>query len=525
MDNNNHLVWVDRYYNNSPLYPDHRTVLVYKLCVEAELFNAPDQESHAIWGNYLYPGRDYLLLTKHEFELLGFECSDPAAVELYLPLQFLVDFQRDQYNWDTGLKWKFPNGNIGYSMVGRSQQGHTLVAVSVQHPNTAPNRNAVQAIIEDRMCNWHNLDDPKICFRSVDKDVTLIIRPLEQNGVTADQVVNAFARVKSQMGCKTKYVCLQTKDDKILTNHCTLLSTSPFGFYETYISTNEIPTEIEKDRPFPQEDARKFLMERAEWPFTKALNTDYDPASIHEVNFEGFLKQVRYYAQQAAPIDPDKIEASAGKRGEAQSQQAAMGGLSATDLANEFNWNADPPQGLSKAEWLHIVAFSFGAMGSVGKFHLSQLSLNLIFGTAECNSVMLRYEGIWQVLYQYEAELRALSPEHHQTKPHGFIQPTVNNGLQVKPLNCPNAHPWLFDDIKLARELSEIFPWLCFALKYRINIDFSLLLQKDSEFSQTLDFFPFTRPFFTRGEALADRFLLDELFYERATYLHEKYHQ
>lgn len=53
-------------------------------------------------------------------------------------------------------------------------------------------------------------------------------------------------------------------------------------------------------------------------------------------------------------------------------------------------------------------------------------------------------------------------------------------------------------------------------------MDGSLVFGTLNTLEQVVDFFPFTRPFFTRAEALVDRFLLDELYYKRRTAIKEE---
>lgn len=53
-------------------------------------------------------------------------------------------------------------------------------------------------------------------------------------------------------------------------------------------------------------------------------------------------------------------------------------------------------------------------------------------------------------------------------------------------------------------------------------MDECLVFSKANTFYQVVDFFPFTRPFFTKAEALVDRFLLDELYYKRRTAIKEE---
>ncbi|PTB53233.1 hypothetical protein M431DRAFT_6792 [Trichoderma harzianum CBS 226.95] len=449
--------WAKEYYDGSLLYPDHRTVLVHKLVnpTLAESFIFSTEAWHAQWKGYLNPKGSYVLFEKGDLNQLGFSCSDPNS-DLFLPLQFLVDLSNKQYDWNTGYKPKDSNNNDLYGII-----------------------------------------DTANSFRSVDpkNGLTLLINPVgAQNGITNGQVVNAFKRVTTQMMFNTTYI-YEPEAGKTFADY-TLLWTSPFSLYETWIRTDEILSNIEEDRPFPQGSVSvgTTLTEWAKGVYKVAQKTPSDPVAQIGLTYEQFLAGVKQGAGTPTAINADKIEEAIGKRKEVKPQKSAMGGLSATD-------------------WLHLIAFSFGGIGAGNSYHHSQLSLNFIFGTAECNSLMYRYESSWQVLYKYEAELRKLS---QKAGPQGQVQAQINDGLTVKPLHPPSGAQWIFGNNPngLHETLAKSFPWLCYALRYHITMEECLVFSKANTFDQVVDFFPFTRPFFTKAEALVDRFLLDELYYK-----------
>ncbi|KAL6831892.1 hypothetical protein V8C40DRAFT_273320 [Trichoderma camerunense] len=516
--------WVKEYYDGSQLYPDHRTVLVHKLAnpTLAESFNFSTEAWHAQWKGYLNPKGSYVLFEKGDMNQLGFSCSDPNS-DLFLPLQFLVDLSNKQYDWNTGYKPKDLNNNDLYGIMGRNQQGKLMDASSTQALDSVSNSQKLKEVIDRQMCYWHTVDTAN-SFRSVDpkNGLTLLINPVgAQNGITNGQVVNAFRRVTTQMMFNTTYI-YEPEAGKTFADY-TLLWTSPFSLYETWIRTDEILSKIEEDRPFPQGSVSvgTTLTEWAKDVYKVAQKTPSDPVAQIGLTYEQFLAGVKQGAGTPTAINADKIEEAVGKRKEVKTQKSAMGGLSATDLTTLFGWNAPAPTGLSKAEWLHLIAFSFGGIGAGNSYHHSQLSLNFIFGTAECNSLMYRYESSWQVLYKYEAELRKLS---QKAGPQGQVQAQINDGLTVKPLHPLSGAQWIFGNNPngLHETLAKSFPWLCYALRYHITMDGSLVFGTLNTLEQVVDFFPFTRPFFTRAEALVDRFLLDELYYKRRTAIKEE---
>ncbi|CUA71893.1 hypothetical protein RSOLAG22IIIB_09894 [Rhizoctonia solani] len=76
------------------------------------------------------------------------------------------------------------------------------------------------------------------------------------------------------------------------------------------------------------------------------------------------------------------------------SQKTAMNGHSATTVAGIFGWtNRDPPHNAKyHAEWLHRSAFSFGGLGVGVRLDSSQTAKNMIFGSVEANTIMIRPE-------------------------------------------------------------------------------------------------------------------------------------
>lgn len=201
--------WVKEYYERSQLYPDQRTVLVYKLAKPAlaASFNLSTEPWHTKWKGYLDPKKDYVLFGKSDLGQLGFSCSDPND-DLFLPLQFLVDLINKQYDWNTGYKPKDSNNNDLYGIVGRNQQGNLMDASSTQVLGSVSNSQKLEDTIDKQMCYWHTINIAN-AFRSVDPNsgLTLLIRPVgTQNGITDGQVLNAFRHVTSQIKFHTAYI-------------------------------------------------------------------------------------------------------------------------------------------------------------------------------------------------------------------------------------------------------------------------------------------------------------------------------
>ncbi|KAG8818865.1 hypothetical protein FRC19_010266 [Serendipita sp. 401] len=81
-------------------------------------------------------------------------------------------------------------------------------------------------------------------------------------------------------------------------------------------------------------------------------------------------------------------------------QVGAMGGLSPNDLVRKWWGMGEKELG---AEWLHRSAWSYGGLASSGGFdpQSSQVMSNLIIGTHEANTMMLRYEIFVKRLAQF----------------------------------------------------------------------------------------------------------------------------
>lgn len=205
----NTATWEKEYYDGSLLYADHRTVVVHKLAKPtlADSFNLSTEAWHTKWKAYLDPKKSYVLFEKGDLNQLGFSCSDPND-DLFLPLQFLVDLSNKQYDWNTGYKLKDSNNKDLYGIMGRTQQGKLMAAVSTQVLDSVSNSQKLKDVIDKQMCYWHTVETAN-SFRSVDPNngLTLLIRPIgTQNGITDGQVVNAFKRVTSQMTFHTTYI-------------------------------------------------------------------------------------------------------------------------------------------------------------------------------------------------------------------------------------------------------------------------------------------------------------------------------
>ncbi|QRW13456.1 ABC transporter G family member 18 [Ceratobasidium sp. AG-Ba] len=147
--------------------------------------------------------------------------------------------------------------------------------------------------------------------------------------------------------------------------------------------------------------------------------------AIREI--ETKYSQDRRYADTNAPpwstithLHPNKLR-KAIKAKRQIDQKAAMNGHSATEIANIFEWNLcsdELPSGRThRAEWLHRSAFSYGGLGYAdSKLVSSQTAKNLIFGSVESNTFMIRPENTIKHLVSRLGAQRALESDDEYEK-------------------------------------------------------------------------------------------------------------
>ncbi|PVF92097.1 hypothetical protein CPB86DRAFT_239611 [Serendipita vermifera] len=98
------------------------------------------------------------------------------------------------------------------------------------------------------------------------------------------------------------------------------------------------------------------------------------------------------------------MESAVGKRKDYDDQQTVMGKVSATDVAKDIWGNSVKTRdGIQDAEWLHRSAFRLGGLNDSGPGS-SQVRKNLIFGTSECNTHMMRAENTISMFVSMQSE-------------------------------------------------------------------------------------------------------------------------
>ncbi|KAI1171380.1 hypothetical protein F4777DRAFT_593821 [Nemania sp. FL0916] len=133
---------------------------------------------------------------------------------------------------------------------------------------------------------------------------------------------------------------------------------------------------------------------------TKKYYTVYDSRKFPEGNPGKVRRRIDKYDQNTVTngnvgeltvtnIKQSRIE-TAGNFPRCKTQAAVMGGVSATQVAERI-WGKDVMA--RAAEWLHRSAYSYGGIGEGNtNADTSQVVENLVFGTYEANTKMIRYE-------------------------------------------------------------------------------------------------------------------------------------
>ncbi|TBU39054.1 hypothetical protein BD309DRAFT_970509 [Dichomitus squalens] len=198
-----------------------------------------------------------------------------------------------------------------------------------------------------------------------------------------------------------------------------------------------------------------------------------------------------------------KATAANGQRSSYSNQKAVMG-VSATDLAKEMWGKGAVSSGSpADAEWLHRNAFHFGGMGDGVNLASSQTRENLIFGTGESNTHMIRAENTISSLLRNDASIA-----QDNTRMGTLVTTNLFRGsMSRRDLNSPGFRrseqipPWAD---------TEKYMWLSFGLKYQWTMPGNAL---GLNFNASEVFDPFSRYIPLRVEARLDDALTD--------YLHE----
>ncbi|TBU56241.1 hypothetical protein BD310DRAFT_931958 [Dichomitus squalens] len=194
-----------------------------------------------------------------------------------------------------------------------------------------------------------------------------------------------------------------------------------------------------------------------------------------------------------------KATAAIGQRSSYPDQQAVMT-ASATDLAKVMWGPANVSSGSpADAEWLHRNAFHFGGMDDSVNLASSQTRENLVFGTGESNTHMIRAENTISSLLRADA-----SVAQDSTRTGTLVTTNLFKGTIFRQdLNSPGFRR--SEQIPSWAD-TEKYMWLSFGLKYQWIMPGSAL---GLDFNASEVFDPFSRYIPLRVEARLDDALMD----------------
>ncbi|PVF91963.1 hypothetical protein CPB86DRAFT_718410 [Serendipita vermifera] len=223
-----------------------------------------------------------------------------------------------------------------------------------------------------------------------------------------------------------------------------LLSCHFFSFYWTWVSPQDFQ-KLCSDRGVKDLNRRWPTEQQAGEIYTKLKEDSSGPQDGPENTFDVSIDYQRMAAVAGATRNPD--------------QKAVMGDISATEIA-KLLWDDDKPQkgGLMPAEWLHRSAFRFGGLEDKARPVSSQVRRNLVFGTSECNTHMIRAENAITMLL-------AMETEGDKTRGH-------KGTLTTTSMREGEVEHWKMDGKKEKKKIEswvkgKKYMWLCMELGYK----------------------------------------------------------
>ncbi|KAG8529620.1 uncharacterized protein KY384_005100 [Bacidia gigantensis] len=402
---------------------------------------------HQFFNNYCRGDDDYYKIAPKQSQLLG--VPYPTYISSVFIHQAVA--ANGSYEWHKHRNRPYNDYRLkgGYIMPGRALGGACKLYELPTNLTTFLHSKTWSDLFEASTSIWKGDNDITAmrAYYPAPGEMTLIIRPYgagptvkedvslwTRNGVPFDRVRAAFEQIQDSSA--VKYVFDFSVEDT--------------EYYHTEGLIQELSEQLQ-----PSENAELY-QDRLVYREHGMAGTTLPNSSKGNLNPSQEAKLT--YDQHCCfiPLQAEKMIAAVGKRKGTVSQTSVMNKISAPKLAKEvFKWDPAKRMGAPHiAEWLRLSAFAYGGVVSEEEteaWNSSQIQLNMVFGSSETNSVMLRVEKAWQEFYKFEHELRAL---------------------------------------------------------YRAA-------DKDASFSPVTDFYPFTRLFFTKGESQVDLKLLKDVFEDK----------
>ncbi|RBA15548.1 hypothetical protein FPRO05_12622 [Fusarium proliferatum] len=385
----------------------------------------------------------------------------------------------------------------GYQVPARRRNGRAEMVGLHKRFTSMADAELWASIFRSATSLW-SISNAGAAFRGIDpKGITVYILPSsrvrgigEGANITWTDVKDGFEELPSRLS--TKYTVLENSqaiEDKGLV----LYSNNPFFYYSSYVSKDTAEAfGLYSSRPL------KLYTDEAGDKLAEKMEPRQSEVKIQKRLARDGIVMER--TNGSISLSASRMLKATSKRSETSSQKTVMG-ISAPELARDYlGWgsqNKDTSksgQDKHTAEWLHISAFSFGGLTDGSKaWETSQIQPNMMFGTWEMNSWMLRYEAAFQRLFKLERDFRK--------------QAEVVGQLRFKSFEPPeqNEKSW-FDNCD----------WIHFEIQWNLEMkEKSHLLDKDL-LAMGLRINPFNRSCFTKGEAMVDIALLKTIFNRKA---------
>ncbi|KAK7690710.1 hypothetical protein QCA50_005809 [Cerrena zonata] len=198
-----------------------------------------------------------------------------------------------------------------------------------------------------------------------------------------------------------------------------------------------------------------------------------------------------------------KAAAAIGQRPNFPDQKTVMN-VSATDLAKTM-WGSAAVSGGSPAdaEWLHRNAFHFGGLSDTVNLASSQTRENLVFGTGESNTHMIRAENTISSLLRADASIAQDDKRTGTLVTTNLFKGTMYRlDLNTQGFRKVESIPAWVD--------TEKYMWLSFGLKYQWTMPGTALRGLSFNASEVFD--PFSRYIPLRVEARLDDAIMDYIY-------------
>ncbi|KAI9792779.1 MAG: hypothetical protein M1816_001511 [Peltula sp. TS41687] len=435
----------------------------------------------------------------------------------------------------------FPFANTGGAVPVRTRYGSPALVEAVKKTvrGKDPNKLTENLPWSNYFNNGVKATSIFVPLRFVNPNIDVILRPLHTSStqITVNEL-QAIVDANKKYVKQNVTISTEPKVASLEAKGFIMLDIDPFGYYQTWIRKSDLKDYLltRVERPMASQAALDAALKNLGMPIlgsrnSKKQRTDHKLSTAVTPNDLRLVVYLNNFKQFRA-IGKKRFQ-----------QQDAVMGTSATEVAAAYKWTTPRSRisdfktnsgvkwdiGYFPAEWLHKSAFSWGGLNDDGAnvWDSSQVPKNLIFGTSETNSVMIRTERAWQGLFDAEASLyRKLEPNIQDTEM-TQRRKKVKGTLTLKAAiarDLKDYRSWDAGSSSLIRYKSVGPPtfaaqnrWLWYSFEYNLNLAIepragrprSLLLGANRLL--TTEFYSFQRLFYLSIQSRVDRAILSTL--------------